>query len=263
VSEAFERLRFERDSDVLVVTIARDGDDLNRVDALLHHELTALFPRLQRERDARAVLLTSAGTAFSAGGDFAWFPDLQAPGALDDLHLDAKALIWNLLDVPMPIVCALRGPAVGLGASIALLCDAVFMAESATLADPHVKVGIVAGDGGTVAWPLALGPMLAKRHLLTGDPIAAADAARLGLVTEVVPDDEVDDRALAFAHRLAAGAPIAIRGTKQAVNALVKQALATSFDLAAALEIATFRSADHAEAVAALREKRPPRFEGR
>ena len=263
MSDDFEHLRFERDGDVLVVTIDRPGDELNRVDGRLHHELTALFPRLQREHEARAVLLTSSGRAFSAGGDFSWFPELQEPGALDALHLDAKALIWDLLDVPLPIVCALRGHAVGLGASIALLCDAVFMAESATLVDPHVKVGIVAGDGGTVAWPLAIGPMLAKRYLLTGDPIDAATAARLGLVTEAAPDDEVEDRARAFAHRLAAGAPLAIRGTKQAVNALVKQALATSFDLAAALEISTFRSADHAEALAALRDKRPPTFEGR
>jgi enoyl-CoA hydratase len=261
--DAFETISIERDGDVLVATIDRPGDDLNRVDHAVHRDLTALFARLRVEREARAVLLTGVGRAFSAGGDFAWFPELQEPGRLDRLRLDAKALIWDLLDVPQPVVCALNGHAIGLGASIALLCDAVFMARSASIADPHVRVGIVAGDGGTAAWPLAVGPMLAKRYLLTGDPVTADDAAALGLVTEAVADDEVRERAYAFAHRLAAGAPLAVQGTKQAVNALVKDALGRSFDLATALEIGTFRSEDHAEALAALAEKRAPEFRGR
>src|SRR5207247_2539638 len=111
-----------------------------------------------------------------------------------------------------------------------LLCDVIFMAESATLADPHVRVGLAAGDGGTVAWPLAVGPARAKRYLLTGDPVSAVEAERLGLVTEVVPDDELDATATAFAHRLAAGAPLAVQYTKQAVNALVRDAVISAFD---------------------------------
>jgi enoyl-CoA hydratase len=259
----FTCIELDRDGDVLRVVIDRPGDDLNRVDEALHRDLTALFPLLRRERDARAVLLTGRGRAFSAGGDFDWFPALQEPGRLEDLQVDARKMIWDLLDVHLPIVCALNGHAVGLGASIALLCDAVFMADSATLADPHVKVGIAAGDGGTVAWPLALGPLLAKRYLLTGDPVSATEAARLGLVTEVVPDDELHERALAFARRLATGAPLAVQYTKLAVNKLVKTALAEAFDVATALEIVTFRSDDHGEALAALRERREPRYEGR
>jgi enoyl-CoA hydratase len=261
--EDLETIRVERDGPVLVATVDRPGDDLNRVDHAVHRDLTALFARLKGEREARAVLLTGAGRAFSAGGDFGWFPELREPGRLDRLRLDAKALIWDLLDVPQPVVCALNGHAVGLGASIALLCDAVFMARSATLADPHVRVGLVAGDGGTVAWPLAVGPVVAKRYLLTGDPVGADDAAALGLVTEAVDDADVVDRAAAFAHRLAAGAPLAVQGTKQAVNALVRDALARSFDLATALEIGTFGSEDHAEALDALAERRPPEFRGR
>ncbi|MGI8662051.1 MAG: enoyl-CoA hydratase/isomerase family protein [Acidimicrobiales bacterium] len=253
----------QRDGDVLVVTIDRSGDDLNRVDAALHSELTDLFPRLQRERSARAVVLRAEGRAFCAGGDFDWFPALHEPGALEGLRLDGKQLIWDLLDVHLPIVVALEGAAVGLGASIALLCDAVVMAASATIADPHVRVGIVAGDGGTVAWPLAVGPMLAKRYLLTGDPVSAPEARRMGLVTDVVADGTADAGALALARRFAAGAPLAVQHTKQAVNQLIKQALATSFDLATALEMVTFRSEDHVEALAALREKREPKFKGR
>lgn len=259
----FKHLELERDGDVLRVTIDRQGDDLNRVDGDLHEDLTTLFPHLQRETEARAVLLTGRGRAFSAGGDFGWFPELQEPGALELLRRDGKQLIWDLLDVHLPIVCALNGHAVGLGASIALLCDAVFMAESATISDPHVRVGIVAGDGGTVAWPLAVGPMLAKRYLLTGDPVSADDALRMGLVTAVAPDADVDAQAMAFARRLAAGAPLAVQYTKQAVNKLVKTALNEAFDIATALEIVTFQSEDHAEALAAIREKRAPNFTGR
>lgn len=257
----FTHLRFERDNAVLKVTI--DRPPLNAVNDALHHELTRLFAALRQEREARAVLLTGAGKAFSAGGDFQWFPTLQEPGALEALRLDAKQLIWDLLDVPVPIVCALNGHAVGLGASVALFCDVIFMAESATLADPHVKVGIVAGDGGTVAWPLAIGPARAKQYLLTGDPVSATEAERMGLVNQVVPDDQLQTTALAFAQRLAAGAPLAVQYTKLAVNKLIKDALNVSFDTATALEIVTFQSEDHREALAAMKEKRPPNFTGK
>lgn len=258
-----KHITLEPDGDVLRAVIDRAGDDLNRVDGQLHDDLAELFATLKRERSARAVLLSGRGRAFSAGGDFAWFPTLQEPGALEAIRLDGKQIVGDLLDVHLPIVCALGGAAVGLGASIALLCDAVVMGTSATIADPHVKVGIVAGDGGTVAWPLAVGPMVAKRFLLTGDPVGAEDALRMGLVTEVVPDDQVDERALAFARRLAAGAPLAVQYTKLAVNKLLKTALNDAFDVATALELVTFRSDDHQEALAAIRERREPRFEGR
>lgn len=252
-----------RDGHVLKAVIDVPGDDLNRVGQDLHDDLVALFAQLRQETEARAVLLAAHGRAFSAGGDFAWMPSFQDPAAAEHLRLAAKQMIWDLLDIPIPVVAAVNGPAVGLGASISLLCDCIVASTSASFADPHVRVGIVAGDGGTVAWPLAVGPALAKRYLLTGDPVGAEDALRMGLITDLCPPDELDGAAMALAQRLAAGAPLAIRYTKLAVNQLVKQALAPSFDLATAYEMLTFRSADHAEALAALAEKRPPRFEGR
>jgi len=259
----FATLRLERVGHVLRVTIDHPSSPLNAVDDRLHHDLTALFAALKREDEARAVLLTGRGRAFSAGGDFAWFPALQEPGRLEALRRDAKQLIWDLLDVEVPIVAAVNGHAMGLGASIALLCDVIFMADTATIGDPHVKVGIVAGDGGAAIWPLAVGPARAKEYLLTGDPLTAADAERIGLVNHVVPAAELDAAAMAFAARLAAGAPLAVRYTKLAVNKLVKDALNVAFDTSTALELLTFRSEDHQEALAALREKRPPTFKGR
>ncbi len=258
-----DAIRLDRDGDVLVATIDNPANELNTVDDRLHRELAELFRALQREDEARAVLLTGSKSAFSAGGDFRWFPTLDSVEKLDHLRRDARQLIWDLLDVELPIVCAVNGPAVGLGASIALLCDVILMADTAVIADPHVRVGVVAGDGGTAIWPLLVGPARAKQHLLTGDPVRAADAERLGLVNEVVPAADVRERGLAWARRLAAGAPLAVRYTKMAVNAQVKRALIESFDLATALELTTFMSDDHKEALAALREKRAPRFQGR
>lgn len=259
----WKNLRFERAGDVLRVTIAHPTNPLNVVDHDMHVELARLFRALKRERAARAVVLTGSGKAFSAGGDFGWFPQLQDPEKMDELRRDAKQLIWDLLDVEMPIVAALNGPAVGLGASIALLCDVVLMADTASIADPHVRVGIVAGDGGAAIWPLLVGPARAKQYLLTGDAVKAAEAERIGLVNRVVPAAELEREAMAFAARLAGGAPLAVQFTKQAVNKLVKDALNTAFDTSLALEIVTFRSEDHAEALAAIREKRAPVFRGR
>jgi enoyl-CoA hydratase len=137
------------------------------------------------------------------------------------------------------------------------------MADHATLADPHVKVGIVAGDGGAVIWPLAVGPARAKQYLLTGDALSAHEAERVGLVNKVVPAAELDAEAMAFAVRLAAGAPLAVRYTKIAVNKLVKDALNVAFDTSTALELLTFLSDDHQEALRAMRERRAPEFRGR
>jgi enoyl-CoA hydratase len=259
----FRTIRIDRIGAVLRVAIDHPESELNAVDGLLHEELTRLFRELKQEGTARAILLTGHGRTFSAGGSFDWFPTLQDLAALDALRRDSKQLIWDLLDVELPIVAAVNGPAIGLGASIALLCDVIFMADTATLADPHVRVGIVAGDGGAAIWPLVLGPARAKEYLMTGDALDAATAERLGLVNHVVPAAELEEAAIAFARRLAEGAPLAVRYTKQAVNKLVKDALNTAFDISTALEIVTFQSEDHREALAALKEKRPPRFRGR
>ena len=258
-----ETIQLSRNGDVLVATIDHPDSAVNAIDGRLHHELGELFRTLRTEREARAVVLTGAGRAFSAGGDMAWFPTLRTVEAAHVLRREAKQIIWDLLDVELPIVCGVNGAAAGLGASIALLCDVVVMAETAVIVDPHVNVGLVAGDGGAAIWPLLLGPLAAKRHLLLGEPLTAAEAQRLGVAAEVCAAADVGERAMDWARRLAASAPIAIQGTKQAVNAQLKQALLTSFDVSMALEIPCLLSADHAEAVDAFVAGRQPVFEGR
>ncbi|MFZ4719792.1 MAG: enoyl-CoA hydratase/isomerase family protein [Ilumatobacteraceae bacterium] len=254
---------FEQRGHVRVVTLRHPTSPMNAVDELLHHEFAELFSELRRDPGGRAVVLTAEGRAFSAGGDFGWFPALRDTAVLDGLRRTAKQMIWDLLDIEVPVVCGLNGAAAGLGASIALLCDIVVMAERAVVLDPHVNVGLVAGDGGAVIWPALLGPQTAKRHLFLGEPLRADDALRLGVASEVCPAEDVRDHAIAWAERLAAQPPLALKGTKLAVNAQLKQALLTSFDLSTALEIPCFLSRDHAEAIDALREGRTPTFEGR
>jgi enoyl-CoA hydratase/carnithine racemase len=258
-----ETIKLERDGDVLVATIDRPESPVNAVDAGLHAELGELFRELKTESAARAVLLTGAGRAFSAGGDMAWFPALRSTEAIHALRRESKQIVWDLLDVELPIVCGLNGTAAGLGASIALLCDVIVMAETAVIVDPHVKIGLVAGDGGAAIWPLLVGSLAAKRHLLLGEPLTAPEALRLGVASEVCPPADVAERAMSWARRLAVGAPLAVQGTKLALNAQLKQALLTSFDVSTALEMLCFQSADHAEGVDAFIARRDPTFQGR
>ena len=253
----------ERNGHILTATIDHPDSAMNAVDEALHHDLAELFRTLKQESDARAIVLTGAGRAFSAGGDMAWFPQLRDPARMHALRREAKQIVWDQLDVEVPIVCALNGPAVGLGASIALLCDVIVMSEAAAIIDPHVQVGLVAGDGGAAIWPLLLGPLAAKRHLMLGDPLTADDALRHGVAAEVCAPDAIAEVAARWAERLANQAPLAVQGTKIAVNQQVKHALLTSFDVSTAMEMTCFASADHAEAVDAFLEKRPPVFAGR
>ncbi len=262
-TDDFTRLEISRDADVLHVVIDHPGSEMNVVDEAMHHDLTRLFRELKQEDDARAVLISGRGKAFSAGGDFDWFTELRTPQRSFELRRDAKQMIWDLLDVELPIVVAVHGYAMGLAASLALFGDVIYLAESAKIADPHVRAGLVAGDGGVVAWPMAVGPARAKEYLMTGDPVPAAEAERIGLVNHVVPDDELLDAAMTCARRLAAAAPMALRYTKMSVNKLVKDALGVAFDASTGYEMTTMLSEDHVEAVTAFQERRAPRFTGR
>jgi enoyl-CoA hydratase len=259
----YRAVQFHRSGPILRVVIDHPDSALNVVDELLHGELTRMARDLRDEQDARVIVLTAAGDAFSAGGDLGWFPRLRSVEALARLQIDARSLVLDFLDIPTPVIAALPGPAVGLGATIALLCDGLIMADTATLADPHVSVGLVAGDGGTAVWPLVLGPSRAKQYLLTGAPVDASAAVAMGLATHVVTPDQLDDAATALAERIAAQPPLAVRYTKLAVNKLIREAVERTLDAAAGYELLTFLSEDHVEAVEAFTERRPGRYEGR
>jgi enoyl-CoA hydratase len=259
----YTTIRFERDGAILTVILDNPASVTNAITETSHTELARLFRDLREEREARAIVLTGSKEAFIAGGDVNLLLKMRDLAFLNGARYEAKQMMWDLLDVEQPVVAALNGDAVALGASIALFCDVIFMAEDAVLQDPHVLTALAAGDGGAVIWPLAVGPALAKRYLLTGDPLTAAEALRLGLVTHVSPREQVLADATAFARRLAAGAPLAVRYTKQAVNRLVKGAMADAFEAGLGHELVTFLSDDMAEALTAMQEGREPRFNGR
>jgi enoyl-CoA hydratase len=235
-----DELTVTAEGPIRIVTINRP-DARNAVNKALHAGLAAVWGQLADDREARAVVLTGAGKAFCAGGDMAWFVEIHQDGAERRRSLrEAKAIMGNQLACPLPVVAALNGPAVGLGCSVALMCDYVIMAESAKLADPHVAVGLVAGDGGAATWHLFTSMLVAKQYLLLGDPIPADAALRFGLCNEVVPRDELMARATAVAQRFADLPPLALSDTKRALNMHIERAINGVMDYALKAEDITF-----------------------
>ena len=238
---------------------------LNRFDFELHQDFTEVLLELRGLADLRAVVLASTGKCFSAGGDFELMLAGRADIATRTRMIDEGRLMFRLLaDVPLPVVVALQGDAIGLGATVVLACDAVVASRTASIADPHVAIGLVAGDGGCVVWPAAAGLLRAKRYLLTGDRLKAEDAWAMGLVTDLVdgPDDALP-AARALAARMAALPPLAVQGTKRALNRLMQQRAGEVLDLSFALEGMSMASDDLAEAIAAFKERREPKYQGR
>lgn len=245
-----------------IVTIAFDRPaSLNAFNAALHTEFAQAITEVAREVESDVVIVTGNGRAFSAGGDLAWQQSAaDNPSSFEITVREAKQIVFGMIDCEKPIIARINGPAVGLGATIALLCDISFMAESTYLSDPHVNVGMVAGDGGAVIWPQLIGFARAKEFLFTGDRIMAADAARIGLVNHAVPDEALTDNVDAFADRLASGAQMAIRYSKMTVNVALRQLASSIMDVGLGYESMTNVSRDHHEALAAFREKRRPHF---
>lgn len=260
--QKFRTLRLRGDGPVLVLTIDHPDNDKNLFDVELMEELGAVMAALRGEREFRAVLFTGSGGYFSAGGNFSLMKALGEVHTADYVGRLGRRLVGDMLDVPLPIVCAMNGPALGFGCSMVLLSDVVFAPSDTFLSDPHVKRGIATPDGAAV-WTMALGPMRAKRFLLTGEKLSAAEAADLGLITFVCEPGETVARAQQFAHELAASAPSAIAHTKLLCNKHVRAGLEMSFDIGTAWEAADFSTADHREAIAAFRDNRPPTFTGR
>ena len=238
---------------------------LNRIDAELHADFPVMIERVSAEPSARAMLLRSEGRAFSAGGDVNMMRRVHSdPETARHMVREGYRLMHCLLGLRIPLVCAVQGPAMGLGANVAFAADAVVAVADAKFADSHVVMGLVAGDGGAVVWPQVGGMLRAKRHLLTGDPISGRDAFAAGMVSDLVETvDELLPTARALAQRLADLPPLAVQGTKQALNRVLQQRAGEVFELSLQLELDTMRSDDLLEATAAFLERRPGRYQGR
>jgi enoyl-CoA hydratase len=250
------------DSGVLHITLNRP-DSRNAINDVMHRELTELYLRIAADTEAEAVVLTGAGKGFCAGGDFKQMAQNNDAGYDDgfsQLFIDAVAMAKSILAIRQPMIAAVNGDAIGLGATLALFCDVVYISETARIGDPHVQVGLVAADGGVVLWPMLIGANRAKEYLFTGDLLTGAKAAEIGLVNHAVPAGEVLEQATALARRLAQGAALAIRFNKRLVNKELEDRVDRLYEMALAMEAVTFRSADHLEAVKAFGEKRAPVF---
>ena len=262
-ASGYRSIALERRGRVLVIRLDRPVQ-LNAVDARMHSELARVFTEAEHDRDSEVVVLTGSGKAFCAGGDLEWMQSaIDRPEEFEQTAAEAKAIIRSQLDMSKPLICRLNGHAIGLGATLALCCDAVVAHEAVRIADPHVRVGLVAGDGGALLWPLFMGPVMAKRHLLSGDGLSAVQAERFGLISDLVPREQLDAATFELADRLARGATRAIRWTKITANQALKLAITQHLETGVAYEVLSNATEDHREAVAAFRERREAVFRGR
>ena len=245
----FEHLLVTEEGPVRTVTLNRP-DQLNAVGSQMHRELGEVWGRLRRDPHARVVVLTGAGRGFCSGGDMA-----MTKAAIEDEQArletveEARRIVLEMTDFPLPVVAAVNGPAVGLGCSLALFSDVVVMSEKAFFSDPHITVGLVAADGGVIAWPLVTSLLWAKEFLLTGDRIPAERALQMGMANYVVPAGDLLGTAYRVAGRIAVQPRQAVQDTKRALNIHLSRAVAAVINFAFASETYSFTQPDVAATV--------------
>jgi enoyl-CoA hydratase len=257
----YGRVKLTREGRLLTLSLNRP-EKRNAVDEQMQKELASLFYEINLDDSIDVVVVTGEGPHFCVGGDINWLKDSTEAG-MPPATIDGKRIVFSMLECEKPLIAKVRGNCVGLGATIALHCDIIIASQGARIGDPHVKVGLVAGDGGAVIWPQLIGYAKAKEFLMTGDLIDATEAERIGLINHVVPEETLDARVQAMADKLLNGATQAIRYTKVAINIPLRQIAQSVMDASVAYETMTFHTSDHLEAARAFQEKRPPKFTGK
>ncbi len=251
----YEHITFQRDGRVLTVTLNRP-EKLNAVNERLHYELGQVFYDVGLDEEADVVILTGAGKAFCAGGDFSLMERTSARSSkYSASNIEGKRIVYSLVELEKPIICRMNGDAIGLGATIALLCDIIVAGEDARIADPHVRAGLVAGDGGALIWPQLIGYARAKEMLLLGTRLSATEAKDVGLINRVVSADKLDDEVNEIAEHLASGAVKAISWTKSIANIGLKKLMHDIMDSGMAYEALSMHEDFHKETVAAFLNK--------
>ncbi len=253
-------LRFERaEHGILVMTIDR-AEQMNATDAPLHNALSRVWLDIDDDPETRVVVVTGAGTAFSAGGDLDWIDTMI--GNYDGMKVafkEAGDIVYRMTNCSKIIISAINGVAVGAGLAVALMADISIMAKEARITDGHLRLGVAAGDHANIIWPLLCGLAKAKYYLITSEFVDGETADRIGLVSKSVPREALIDEAMAVARKIATGPQDAARWTKRALNLWINQA-APAFDASLAFEMLNFLGHDASEGAAALKEKRAPRF---
>ena len=207
------------------------------------------------------VIVTGEGKAFSSGGDFNWIDKMTVDQReLQRVWKEAKDLVYNIINCNKIMISAINGPAAGAGLVVGILADISIAGRAAKIVDGHPRLGVAAGDVAAIIWPLLCGMAKAKYHLLTGRPVNGEEAERIGLVSQCVDDDKLQETALDLARDLASGSQSALRWTKYSLNNWLRQA-GPIFDTSTALEMLGFLGSDAREGVASLKQKRPPEFD--
>jgi enoyl-CoA hydratase/carnithine racemase len=231
--------------------------------------ITTASEAAQNDKNIRVVILTGNGTAFSSGGNVKKIrselteSDKTPNDLVDWYRTGIQRIPLSLYRLDVPLIAAVNGPAIGAGLDLACMCDLRIAAESASFAESFVKLGIVPGDGGAWFLPRIVGLSKASEMAFTGEPIGAREALGCGLVSRVVPDDQLMDEALSLARRIAVNPPLSVRMAKQLIRDGQRTDLETHLQMAAALQAISHRTGDHREAMAAIFEKRAALFAGR
>ena len=237
-----EEIDVKADGALRIITLNRP-DDLNAVNDALHVGLAKIWEALNEDAGARAAVITGAGRAFSAGGDFNYLDELRNDEALRQKTIKhGRDLVIGMVRCRVPVVAAVNGPAVGLGCSLAALSDIVYMAETAFFADPHVSIGLVAADGGPLVWPSQISLLQAKEFAFTGVRIKAARALELGMANHVVADPLAE--AIACAKKIMELPQQALESTKRLMNIQLEKSVMASLDYANLSEYVSFGTAD-------------------
>ncbi len=256
------RIRYEVQDQVARITLARP-DKLNAMDRQAFRELEQAAARAAADPEVRSVLVTGEGRAFSSGLDVAEFAAARDLDHAEALVAELQRAVAALERMPKPVVAAVNGLAMGGGLQLAIACDLRLASEQAQFAALEMRWAIVPDLGGTERLPRLIGLGRAKEMILTGRPVMAAEAERIGLVSRVVAAERLAGEAAELAAGLAAGPTLALGLAKQALNEAFERSTADGMAAAKRAQRRTFASADHAEARAAFAERRPPRFSGR
>jgi enoyl-CoA hydratase len=254
------RILLERDETIVTLTLNRP-DKLNAIDGAMLDALAQVLDQLEAERDCRAVILTGAGRAFSAGADIKEWTALTPQEFGPGWGLRGHRLFDRLAGLDQPVIAAINGIAYGGGLELALCADLRIAAAEARLGLPEVTIGALPGWGGTQRLPRLIGPGRAKHMILTGQPIEAARAEAFGLVTEVVAGDALIGRARELARQIAANAPLAVGAAKRLIDAALPSSPAATLEVPASM--AAGATEDAREGRQSFLERRPPAYRGR
>jgi enoyl-CoA hydratase/carnithine racemase len=261
-------LIFEQDGPVVTLTMNKPDIRNALSEPSYFDEFVEACDAINRDMSVRAVILTGAGTAFCAGGNVKQMRDKTgiAQGSPFEIRQGYRHGIQRiplaLYDIEVPTIAAVNGPAIGAGCDLACMCDIRIAGESAKIAESFVKLGIIPGDGGAWLLPRAVGMSKAAELTFTGDMIGAEEAKEIGLVSKVVPDDQLMDEARKLAGRIAGNPPAALRGAKKLLREGQHVRLDTLLEMSAAMQALAHYTKDHEEAINAFLDKRKPSFTG-